>query len=170
MRLKTLRATVGKMREDDPETAVSVSMLNRLIDVGQIPFERHGNRKIVDYDELNRCFRTLLALDYHATMPHIRSIDGALAEVRETMPELGISEERLRELIKTSTVSALRVGNRSYIPMELFHPPYDRRLAKDCYGRAERMGGHYRYKSYAEEQLDELLSSQAKAAEVKRAG
>ena len=39
--------------------------------------------------------------------------------------------------------------------------------------RAEKealMGGHYRYKSYAEEQLDELLSSQAKAAEVKRAG
>lgn len=54
--------------------------------------------------------------------------------------------------------------------MELFHAPYDRCLAKDCYRIAERTGSHYRQRSYADEQLDDLLSRQARAAKVKRSG
>lgn len=171
MKLKTIRASVKKMREFDPGTVLNVNMLNRMIDDGQISYEWHGNRKIIDYDVLVQRLNTLFELDCTGIRPpHVRSIDGALKEAKETLPELGVSEERLRDLIKTGIVASIRVGNRSYIPMELFHAPYDKRLAKDCYRIAERTGSHYRQRSYADEQLDELLSRQARAAKVKRIG
>lgn len=159
MKLKTIRASVKKIRDFDPDTALNVNMLNRMIDNGQISYEWHGNRKIINYDALVQRLNTLFELDCPRTNPpHIRTIDNAWKEAKETLSELGISEERLRDLIKTGIVASIRIGNRSYIPMELFHAPYDRRLAKDCYRIAERTGSHYRQRSYADEQLDELLS------------
>ena len=52
MQLMTLQKTVDKIRAYDPNTAVNFSMLSRLVGDGMIPYEKHGNRTIIDYDRL----------------------------------------------------------------------------------------------------------------------
>ena len=76
MKLKTIRASVKKMREFDPDTALNVNMLNRMTDNGQISNEWHGNRKIIDYNALVQRLNTLFELDCpRMDPPHIRTID-----------------------------------------------------------------------------------------------
>ena len=52
MQLMTLQKAVDKIRAYDPNTAVNFSMLSRLVGDGMIPYEKHGNRTIIDYDRL----------------------------------------------------------------------------------------------------------------------
>lgn len=148
---------------------MNANVLARLTREGVILFEQHGNLKIIDFDELWKVLRYRLDLDGQARVIHIRSIDDAVAEIRETLPDLGIGDDRIRKLVKVGTIPSIRVGNRSYIPMEAFHAPYDYRLKQSHSEVAERRGLHYRYKSYAEEQLDSILEGNARSVKIKRA-
>ena len=120
MRLKTLQQTVNAMKADDPDTALNRSMLLRLIADGILPYEMHGNRHIVDYDRVKRCLCDRLMLRDSRFGPHLRTVETAMRELRKKQPELGLGEDRIRNLIAHGKIPSLRVGNRSYIPMEAF--------------------------------------------------
>ena len=83
MKLKTIRASVKKIRDFDPDTALNVNMLNRMIDNGQISYEWHGNRKIINYDALVQRLNTLFELDCPRTAyPHHRQcMEGSQGDI-----------------------------------------------------------------------------------------
>ena len=172
MRLKTIPQAVAKLHEDDPGTALNRSMLLTLMDEGLLDYEMRGNRRVIDYDDLCVRLRELLGLTegrgYLSSLPHIRTIDSAYRELKETRPELGLSEERIRMLIDTGRLVCIPIGNRSYIAMELFKPPYDRRLMVT--DGEERRTARRKYSSPADEQIREVLSKSGRGVRMKRGG
>ena len=99
MRLKTLQQAVNAMKAEDPDTALNRSMLLRLIADGILPCEMHGNRHIVDYDRVKRCLCDRLMLRDSRFGPHLRTVETAMRELRKKQPELGLGEDRIRNLI-----------------------------------------------------------------------
>lgn len=170
MRLKTIPQAVTKLHEDDPGTALNRSMLLTLMDEGLLDYEMRGNRRVIDYDDLCVRLRELLGLTeehgYLSSLPHIRTIDSAYRELKETRPELGLSEERIRMLIDTGRLVCIPIGNRSYIAMELFKPPYDRRLIVT--DGEERRTMKRKYASPADEQIREVLAKGGRGVRMKR--
>ena len=163
MRLKTLQQAVNAMKAEDPDTALNRSMLLRLIADGILPYEMHGNRHIVDYDRL--------MLRDSRFGPHLRTVETAMREPRKKQPELGLGEDRIRNLIARGKIPSLRVGNRSYIPMEAFYPSNLERIREEI---ANQTGGrvcHPRYpqQSYADTLLEDILKRGAKTVKPKRA-
>ena len=172
MRLKTIPQAVAKLHEDDPGTALNRSMLLTLMNEGLLDYEMRGNRRVIDYDDLCVRLRDLLGLTeghgYLSSLPHIRTVDGAYRELKETRPELGLSEERIRMLIDTGRLVCIPIGNRSYIALELFKPPYDRRLMVTDGNECRTM--KRRYASPADEQLREVLAKGGRGVRMKRGG
>ncbi len=166
MRLKTMQKSVDEMRMSDPATDFNKSMLERLLSDGAVPFEKHGNRIVLDYDMLIRCLNDRLELDGNRP-PHIRTIDHAVAEVKRDLPDLGVGEEKVRTLVALGKIPFIRIGNRTYLAMELFHAPYNRRL----FEAAEKPQGERRHhrRSYADEMMDEIFKRGAETAKPKRA-
>ncbi len=120
MRIKTLPQIVRFFKEQDPHTAVNVSMLTELIARDQLPHDRHGNRIVADLDavlpELNR----MLELPPTLAVPHLRTIRTALAELKATQPDIGIGEDHLRRMVADGRLDCIRIGNRAYIALEVF--------------------------------------------------
>ena len=170
MRLKTIPQAVAKLHEDAPGTALNRSMLLTLMDEGLLDYEMRGNRRVIDYDDLCVRLRELLGLTeehgYLSSLPHIRTIDSAYRELKETRPELGLSEERIRMLIDPGRLVCIPIGNRSYIAMELFKPPYDRRLMVT--DGEERRVARRKYLSPADEQIREVLAKGGRGVRMKR--
>ena len=170
MRLKTIPQAVTKLHEDDPGTALNRSMLLTLMNEGLLDYEMRGNRRVIDYDDLCVRLRELLGLTeghgYLSPLPHIRSVNGAYRELKETRPELGLSEERIRMLIDTGRLVCIPIGNRSYIALELFKPPYDQRLMLT--DGAEHRPAKRKYFSPADEQIREVLAKCGRGVRMKR--
>ena len=169
MRLMSTRKAVEVFRQYDPDTAFNVNMLTRLIDDGRVGHEMHGTRTVVDCDELIRYLNNLLEIEFSSRPPHLRTIESAMEEVRAAMPDKGISEARLRELVRRGMVPSIRIGNRSYIAMEVFHPPLDRKLSEiSCAPREQRQRRETVY-SHAEEELEVVLRKRGAGRRIRRA-
>lgn len=138
MRNKTLNETVKVFHNKDPTSAINRTMLVRLIEDGVIPYEKHGNRVVIDYDSLLLILNETLGFDADNSFVHLRSIESAIAELKEKKSEIGVGEDRLRKLISEKDIPVVQIGNRSYIAMEAFEPPYDNRLSTSNYNKKEK--------------------------------
>ncbi len=78
--------------------------------------------------------------------------------------KIGIGEDRLREMISAGMVPTVQIGNRNYLAMEMFSPPFDRLFNADAYVYKDREPIQTRRKKYSEEQLSELLKRANKEA------
>ena len=52
MRMRTVPQAVKILREEDPETAVTLTALRRMVKQGRIPVTQVGNKPLIDLDKL----------------------------------------------------------------------------------------------------------------------
>ncbi|MBO4264529.1 MAG: hypothetical protein J5922_00425 [Clostridia bacterium] len=133
MRNKTVNQIVNDFRSKDPGTVINRTMLIRLMDDGVIPYEQHGNRIVCDLDTVLVILNDMLGLEPTESFLHLRSIEKAICGLKILHSELGVGEDRLRQLISEGRVPTIKIGNRNYIAMESFEPPYDCRFGTATY-------------------------------------
>lgn len=128
MRLKTLTQIVHEIRSVDPESAVSESFLATLVEENELWHTYRGNRLVADAEAVAPALNRLLGFEETAKLPQIRTIRGAVAELKQNNPENGIGEKMIRSAVKDGRIASIGIGNREYIAMQSFDEPYCRRI------------------------------------------
>lgn len=128
LRLKTLAQIVHEIRAADPDSAVGESFLTALVLENELWHTYRGNRLVVDAETVAPALNRLLGFEEMAELPRIRSIRGAVAELRRSRPEIGIGEKMIRSAVKNGRIASIGIGNREYIAMRSFDEPYCRRI------------------------------------------
>ena len=128
MRLKTLTQIVHEIRSVDPESAVSESFLATLVEENELWHTYRGNRLVADAEAVSPMLNRLLGFEKAERLPRIRTIRGAVAELKRSRPEIGIGEKMIRSAVKNGRISSIGIGNREYIAMQSFDEPYCRRI------------------------------------------
>ena len=131
MRVMTVKKLVQTIKAMDTNSAINENMLKALFDAKKVQSWQHGNRTVTDVDILIRDLNRILGLNENTSIPRLRSIHDAFFELRSSNPDLGVSEERIRFLISAHKLPCIRAGNRAYIALESFTPPYDQCLICD---------------------------------------
>ena len=157
MQIMTTNKLAGAIRAQDKNTAINENMLRALFDKKKVRSWKHGNRTVCEIGTLIESINKLLGLKEIAVMARVRSIHDAFTELRETNPELGISEERIRFLVSINKLSHIKVGNRAYIALESFEAPYNSCLIYDDYRESKAA----RQEEIAQKQIDETLGRRA---------
>ncbi|MBQ3013933.1 MAG: hypothetical protein IJD75_02185 [Clostridia bacterium] len=128
MRIRTIPKTVKEIRLVDPSSAIGESFLTALAESKQLPHTYHGNRRVTDADAIVSTLNRLFGLDGSGTLPHVRSIREAAAELKKRDVNIGVGEKLIRSAVKDGRIPSIRVGNREYIAMQSFDEPYCRRI------------------------------------------
>lgn len=137
MRLMSIAVLIRELQKVDGDTAVNPDMLRFLVKEKKITHLYHGKSLRINADQFPQDINYLFGLDPNMEMPRIRSIHNAFLEVRESNPELGISEQRIRRLVGLGKLPHIRVGNRAYVALESFDAPYNACLLYDDYQDSE---------------------------------
>ena len=138
MRIKTLPQIVKAAKKLDPDAALNESMLAELMASGNLPYEKHGNRTVSNMDAVIPCLNRMLGLNADTSLPRLRTIRGAVRELRQCRSELGIGEDHIRAAVNDGRIDCIRIGNRAYIAMEFFDEPYIQRFTRIELGGTER--------------------------------
>ena len=165
MKIKTLPQIVKAVKAYDTDTAINESMLSYLIASGCIPFEKRGNRTVSDFDTAMMCLNQMLGLEATKKIPHIRTIRGATRDIKNNKADLGIGEEQIRAAVDDERIDFIRIGNRTYIAVELFNEPYIQHFTQirfDCTERKRKAD------SSALAQIGLLISNSQGVPTVKR--
>ena len=72
----------------------------------------------------------MLGLDGTTALPHLRTIRGAVKELRSDSPGLGLGEDQIRTAVQDGRIDCIRIGNRTYIALEFFKEPYVQRFTR----------------------------------------
>ena len=128
MRIKTIPKIVEEIRALDAQLAVGESFLIALAESNELPHTYHGNRLIADAEAVIPTLNRLLGFESREELPHIRSIRGAVAELKERTVNIGIGEKMIRSAEKDGRIPCIRIGNREYIAMQSFDEPYCNRI------------------------------------------
>lgn len=128
MRLKTLAQIVHEIRTADPESAVGESFLTALVAENELWHTYRGNRLVADAESVAPALNRMLGFEGTAELPRIRTIRGAVAELKRSRLEIGIGEKMIRSAVKDGRISSIGIGNREYIAMQSFDEPYCRRI------------------------------------------
>lgn len=137
MRLMSIAALISEIQKVDGNTAVNPGMLRSLVRDKKVKHLYHGDKLRINADQFPMDMNSLFGLDPSVEMPRIRSIHNAFLEVKESNPELGTSEQRIRRLIGMGKLPHIRIGNRAYVALESFDAPYNECLMYDDYQDSE---------------------------------
>lgn len=137
MRIKTINSIVEEIKQIDGFSAINLGMLRMLFETKALKSIQRGNRTVSDMDQLIEELNQLWGIEEKYKVPRIRSIHNAFLKLREIQPQLGLSEERIRFLVSQKKLPCVKVGNRAYVALECFEPPYDQNLIYDDYQDSE---------------------------------
>ena len=133
MRIMTLQKATDMVHRADPKTDFNLSMLRRMCENKLVRSGKRGNRQVLDFDEMVCSLYAIFDLSQDnvpTSPPMIRTIEHALEEKRNDFSMMGLGEKRIRELIRDGTIPSLPIGNRNYIALESFEPPFINRWLK----------------------------------------
>ena len=153
MHTKTTRQLVQAIQTHDPKSAININMLQRLFDSNALRNWKHGKRTVGDIDVLAHDLNKYFGFQQDGGIPRIRSIHNAFLELREIDPDLGVSEERIRDLVGMDKLPHISIGNRAYVALESFFEPYNDCLMYNGYCDEQKEF----IKKVAEQQLSEGL-------------
>ena len=165
MKINTIPQIVKTVKKIDIESAINESMISELIATGCITYEKRGNRTVTDFDSTIMCLNRILGLGNHAKIPHIRTIRGAVKDLKHQSNNLGISESHIREAANNGFIDTIRIGNRAYIALEIFEEPYVWRFTKMNIEHAERKSKAI---NSAADQIGSLIANSQGMPVVKR--
>ena len=119
VKLRTICQAVRDIKEADPETAMTEGFLRLLIENGDVSFDMCGSRVCVNIEILYKELSCLFELD-SAEVPKLRTVKGALKEIKSTDENSIFTEYKIRLLIKNGRLRSYAVGSREIIVMESF--------------------------------------------------
>lgn len=128
MRVKTVPQVIKAIKEVDPLSAVNENMIMSLVASGVLPYQKRGNRTVVDLDAVISCLNQLLNLNSNAQVPHIRTIRGAMCDIKQKFLDLGIGEKQIRDAVENGQIDTIHIGNRAYVALEFFEEPHVSRI------------------------------------------
>lgn len=131
MKIKTTKKLAEAIKKQDAQNAINANMLKSLFEDKVLTSWKVGNRTVSDLLLLIREINQLFGLEDKEQIPKVRSIHNAYVSLKDSNPDLGISEERIRLLVVKGKIPHIRIGNRAYIALEIFDPPYDKCLVYD---------------------------------------
>lgn len=119
VKLRSVCQAVNDIRRGDPETAMTEGFLRSLIENGDVSYEICGSRVCVNIDILYKELACLFELE-SSDMPKLRTVKGALKEIKANDAESIMTEYKIRLLIKKGRLRSWAVGSREIIVMESF--------------------------------------------------
>ena len=119
VKLRSICQAVNDIRESDPGTAMTEGFLRLLIENGDVSYEICGSRVCLNIDILFKELAYLFELGSEA-MPKLRTVKGALKEIKALDPNSVLTEYKIRWLIKSGRLRTYAVGSREIIVMESF--------------------------------------------------
>lgn len=140
MKIKSIFAIVASISEVDRHTAVNPGLVKTLIKDKKIrshQIGKKGKKTVADFEQVIEDLNVLWGFNGNSSVPRIRSIRNAYLDLKEVQPELGISEETIRFLVKKNRLTNVKIGNRIYIALESFESPYVDRLFDEEYWRGK---------------------------------
>lgn len=166
MRVRTLPQAVKEIRSIDSRSAVNEDMLISLIKDKHLSHSSHGVRTVIEFGNMITTLNDLLEFEDKTNVPYIRSIRGAIMELRETHPELGIGEEHIRRCVADGRISSIKIGCRRYIAMQSFDAPYCEKIMSvqaPSFAKSDMM------RRDILEQMSAAISAQVVIPKIKRA-
>ena len=164
MKVLTLVQAVEEIRRLDPSSAVNITMLNRLINDKKIPYGSRGVRTVVEWYMLIASLNEMLNFTGETFLPKIRTVRNAAFELKESKSQIGVSEEHIRRCIEDGRIGFIAIGNRRYIAMQSFDPPYSETLV---YGKSQSRTKRELVKKDILQQLNATITKSA-IPQVKR--
>ena len=119
VKLRSICQAVNDIRESDPRTAMTEGFLRLLIENGDVSYEICGSRVCLNIDILFKELAYLFELDSES-MPKLRTVKGALKEIKAADANSVLTEYKIRWLIKSGRLRTYAVGSREIIVMESF--------------------------------------------------
>ena len=119
VKLRSICQAVNDIRESDPGTAMTEGFLKLLIENGDVSYEICGSRVCLNIDILFKELAYLFELGSEA-MPKLRTVKGALKEIKALDANSVLTEYKIRWLIKSGRLRTYAVGSREIIVMESF--------------------------------------------------
>ena len=119
VKLRSICQAVNDIKATDPGTAMTEGFLRLLIENGEVSYEICGSRVCLNIDMLFKELACLFELESEA-MPKLRTIKGALRDIRAFDEGSAITEYKIRWLIKNGRLRSYAVGTREIIVMESF--------------------------------------------------
>ena len=119
VKLRSICQAVNDLSESDPGTAMTEGFLRLLIENGDVSYEMCGSRVCLNLDILYKELACLFELESEA-MPKLRTVKGALKEIKAADAGSVITEYKIRWLIKSGRLRTYTVGSREIIVMESF--------------------------------------------------
>ena len=119
VKLRSICQAVNDIRESDPRTAMTEGFLRLLIENGDVSYEICGSRVCLNIDILFKELAYLFELDSES-MPKLRTVKGALKEIKAADANSVFTEYKSRWLIKSGRLRTYAVGSREIIVMESF--------------------------------------------------
>jgi hypothetical protein len=119
VKLRSICQAVNDIRESDPGTAMTEGFLRLLIENGDVSYEICGSRVCLNIDILFKELAYLFELGSEA-MPKLRTVKGALKEIKALDANSVLTEYKIRWLIKSGRLRTYAVGSREIIVMESF--------------------------------------------------
>ena len=150
VKLRSICQAVNDIKKSDPGTAMTEGFLRLLIENGDVSYEICGSRICLNIDVLIKELAYLFELESEA-LPKLRTVKGALKEIKAADAGSVITEYKIRWLIKSGRLRAYAVGSREIIVMESFDD-------KNLLTQASREGCNRTQGIRLSEQYGQLLS------------
>lgn len=128
MNLKTKINIINEIKNIDPETDITTGVIDKLTADGLIRAMRRGNRVYYDLEILIEDLSNLFGLDSKNKLPRVRTIYKAYSYTAKH--SMGISRSLLFTLGQKDYISSLHLGERTYIPLEVFEEGYSEKFTK----------------------------------------
>ena len=100
VKLRSVCQAVNDIRKSDPGTAMTEGFLRLLIENGDVSYEICGSRICLNIDILFQELACLFELESEA-LPKLRTVKGALKEIKAADAGSVITEYKIRWLIKS---------------------------------------------------------------------
>jgi hypothetical protein len=114
-----VRQAVREIQESDPCTAMTETLLKRLIHEGDVSYTICGTRELIEMETLGRELSALFGCK-GAYVPKMRTVRTAAKDIRNSDGGNAMTEYRIRMLIRNGKMPCYEAGTRQIIALESF--------------------------------------------------
>lgn len=119
IKLRSVRQAVREIQESDPCTAMTETLLKRLIHEGDVSYTTCGARELIEMETLGRELSALFGCK-DAYVPKMRTVRTAAKDIRNSDGGNAITEYRIRMMIRNGKMPCYEAGTRQIIALESF--------------------------------------------------
>ena len=119
IKLRSVRQAVREIRENDPGTAMTETLLKRLIHEGEVSYTTCGTRELIEMETLGRELSALFDCG-NVCVPRMRTVRTAAENIRNSDGGNAMTEYRIRMLIRNGKMPCYEAGTRQIIALDSF--------------------------------------------------